>query len=102
MNLGEDKEPVKQKPQTVPLVARWMIAHALGQRIGSCNHETAHKDLSVSGVNIQLKDKVVSDLSVEDFQETLHFGTCITWGSTSQLSRVMQLHCGEHCTHSFR
>ncbi|PON37891.1 R3H domain containing protein [Trema orientale] len=76
VNLGEEKEPVKQKPRTVPVVARRMIAHALGQRINSCNHETAHKALSGSGVqtdvNIQRKDKVESDLNVEDFQETLH------------------------------
>lgn len=77
VNLGEEKEPVKQKPRSVPVVARRMIAHALGQRLNSCNNKTAHKDLSDSGgqtdkLNIQRKDKVESDLSVEGFQETLH------------------------------
>ncbi|XP_062084212.1 uncharacterized protein LOC133790557 [Humulus lupulus] len=75
-NLGEEKEPIKQKPRSVPVVARRMIAHALGQRINSRNHETTHNDSSASRetdeLNNQHKDKEESDLSVEGFQEILH------------------------------
>ncbi|XP_060966244.1 uncharacterized protein LOC133034832 isoform X3 [Cannabis sativa] len=75
-NLGDEKEPIKQKPRSVPVVARRMIAHALGQRINSRNHETTHNDSSASREadesNNQHKDKVDSDLRVEDVQEILH------------------------------
>lgn len=40
MNSGEVSEPVERKPRNVPVVARRMIAHALGQRINPCNRAT--------------------------------------------------------------
>lgn len=40
MNMGEDSEPVKPKPRCDPVVARRMIAHALGQRINSFSEDT--------------------------------------------------------------
>ncbi|KAL5538781.1 hypothetical protein UlMin_044331 [Ulmus minor] len=78
LDLGDVKEPVKQKPRNVPAVARRMIAHALGQRIDSCNHNTpsSHKDLSSSGgkndkLNILGKNEVKPNLAAETSQETL-------------------------------
>ncbi|KAK8660296.1 hypothetical protein V6N13_051224 [Hibiscus sabdariffa] len=44
MDAGEIQEPVKHKPRTVPTVARRMIAHALGQRINSCNQDNKARD----------------------------------------------------------
>ena len=35
MDVREIREPVKQKPHTIPIVACRMIAHALGQKINS-------------------------------------------------------------------
>ncbi|XP_073223617.1 uncharacterized protein [Cicer arietinum] len=37
MSLEDAKEPDEQKPRSVPVVARRMIAHALGQRINTKN-----------------------------------------------------------------
>ncbi|KAK8657021.1 hypothetical protein V6N13_098955 [Hibiscus sabdariffa] len=44
MDAGEIQEPVKHKPRTVPIVARRMIAHALGQRINSSNQDNKARD----------------------------------------------------------
>ncbi|KAH7543435.1 hypothetical protein FEM48_Zijuj02G0183700 [Ziziphus jujuba var. spinosa] len=75
MDLGEEKEPVKQKPRSVPVVARRMIAHALGQRISSINQDTALKDFSGSGeetdeMKAQDKDKIDLNLTQKTFQES--------------------------------
>ena len=77
VDLGEEKEPVKQKPRSVPVVARRMIAHALGQRINPCNNNATQKDFGGSGgqtdlSNIHVKDKTELKLSVKGFQETLN------------------------------
>ncbi|EXC29913.1 R3H domain-containing protein 2 [Morus notabilis] len=77
LDLGGEKEPVRPKPRSVPVVARRMIAHALGQRITSCNHDTTHKDSSSSEgqtheLNIEGKDKTESDSSLQGYQEIVH------------------------------
>lgn len=60
MNLEEAKEPDEQKPRTVPVVARRMIAHALGQRI---DHKKNQSDL----VSDSMKERVLTDeLNTQD------------------------------------
>ncbi|XP_045813067.1 R3H domain-containing protein 1-like isoform X2 [Trifolium pratense] len=53
MNLAEAKEPEEQKPRSVPVVARRMIAHALGQRINTKNPNELVSDST--------KDRVLTD-----------------------------------------
>ncbi|XVE90514.1 hypothetical protein DITRI_Ditri20bG0084000 [Diplodiscus trichospermus] len=76
MDDGEIREPVKEKPRTLPVVARRMIAHALGQKINSSrqdnnardckDHEEQPKELS-----IQDKDKFNNNLTTETDQDTV-------------------------------
>lgn len=42
MHIGEDSEPEKPKPRCDPVVARRMIAHALGKRINSSPEATTN------------------------------------------------------------
>ncbi|KAH1037359.1 hypothetical protein AAZX31_20G206000 [Glycine max] len=59
MKLEEVKEPGEQKPRSVPVVARRMIAHALGQRIHTKNQNDLASD--------SMKDGVLTDeLSAQD------------------------------------
>ncbi|KAJ1409304.1 SUZ domain [Sesbania bispinosa] len=59
MNLENVKEPSEQKPRSVPVVARRMIAHALGQRINTKNQN----DL----VGDSMKDRVLTgELNAQD------------------------------------
>ncbi|XP_057962836.1 uncharacterized protein LOC131154221 isoform X2 [Malania oleifera] len=44
MDEGESKEPIQQKPRSVPVVAQRMIAHALGKRINSCSQGSTNKN----------------------------------------------------------
>ncbi|RDX83533.1 hypothetical protein CR513_35539, partial [Mucuna pruriens] len=53
VNLEEAKEPGEQKPRSVPVVARRMIAHALGQRIHTKNQNGLASD--------SMKDRVLTD-----------------------------------------
>ena len=74
MDVGEIREPVKQKPHTVPIVARRMIAHALGQKINSCSQDDNARDLKdheEQELNIQDKDKVDNNLRTETYQDTV-------------------------------
>ena len=74
MDVGEIREPVKQKPHTVPIVARRMIAHALGQKINSCSQDDNARDLKDhegQELNIQDKDKVDNNLRTETYQDTV-------------------------------
>lgn len=91
LDLGGEKEPIRQKPRNDPVVARRMIAHALGQRINSCNQDATRKVSSGSEgqtheLNIQGKDKVEPDLRLEGFQETVH----LTSKNTSLHSKMMK------------
>lgn len=76
VDLGEVKEPVKQKPRSVPVVARRMIAHALGQKMTSTDQVTTSNDFGGSGgkpdeSNIQNKDTTQPHSIVEALQESL-------------------------------
>ncbi|KAI9156876.1 hypothetical protein LWI28_013526 [Acer negundo] len=57
-------EPVRQKPRNVPVVARRMIAHALGQKIKTQNEDDTVKDSK------ECEDKVVPSMSLEGCQDT--------------------------------
>ncbi|KAK0593296.1 hypothetical protein LWI29_034465 [Acer saccharum] len=57
-------EPVRQKPRNVPVVARRMIAHALGQKIKTQNEDDSVKD-SKEG-----EDKVGPSMSLEACQDS--------------------------------
>ncbi|XP_022745188.1 R3H domain-containing protein 1-like isoform X2 [Durio zibethinus] len=75
MDVGEIQESVKQKPRTVPIVARRMIAHALGQKINSCNQDDNTRDCKdhegqSNELSIQDKDKVDNNLRTETYQDT--------------------------------
>ncbi|KAK7356776.1 hypothetical protein VNO80_16052 [Phaseolus coccineus] len=76
VKLEEAKEPGEQKPRSVPVVARRMIAHALGQRI----HTKNQNDLATDSIkdrdlkdelNAQDKNSEVSNLT-KDSEEFLH------------------------------
>lgn len=75
MNLGEVKEPDEQRPRSVPVVARRMIAHALGQRINTRNQSDLVSDSMENRVlidesNAQDKNSENSDLT-KDSEESL-------------------------------
>ncbi|KAF8393933.1 hypothetical protein HHK36_020135 [Tetracentron sinense] len=69
MSESETKEAVTQKPRNIPVVARRMIAHALGQRINSSNQEGTlrnseeYEEKNVV-LNILEKDKVDTSSSL--------------------------------------
>ncbi|KAK7278282.1 hypothetical protein RJT34_23308 [Clitoria ternatea] len=57
MSLEDGKDPGEQKPRTVPVVARRMIAHALGKKINTMNR---------NGLD-SMKDRVLTDeLNAQD------------------------------------
>ncbi|KAI6681132.1 hypothetical protein NL676_035013 [Syzygium grande] len=45
------REPMTQRPRNVPVVARRMIAHALGQKIGASNHDAVKNSEGYEGTN---------------------------------------------------
>ncbi|KAL2325280.1 hypothetical protein Fmac_024338 [Flemingia macrophylla] len=61
-NLKEVKEPGEQKPRSVPVVARRMIAHALGQRIHTKNQNGLASD--------SMKDRVPTDESNNQYKNS--------------------------------
>ncbi|XP_059665572.1 uncharacterized protein LOC132311595 isoform X2 [Cornus florida] len=72
---GEVKEPVQQKTRTIPVVARRMIAHALGQRINSSNQAPGLRSTEEYGeqndqMNIQERRERGTLSRLETFQET--------------------------------
>ncbi|KAG4189459.1 hypothetical protein ERO13_A08G223800v2 [Gossypium hirsutum] len=73
MDVGEVREPVKHKPRTVPIVARRMIAHALGQRINLCNLDNSARDLKDLGKtdepSVHDTDKVDNNSRTETHQD---------------------------------
>ncbi|XP_061342649.1 uncharacterized protein LOC133288836 isoform X2 [Gastrolobium bilobum] len=76
MNLEDEKEPGEQKPRSVPVVARRMIAHALGQRIHTKNQNDLATDsmkdrVLTDELNDQDKNCEVSNLT-KDSEESLH------------------------------
>ncbi|XP_027934133.1 uncharacterized protein LOC114189691 isoform X1 [Vigna unguiculata] len=75
MKLEEAKEPGEQKPRSVPVVARRMIAHALGQRIHTNNQNGLASDNMNDGglkdeLNARDKSSEVSNLT-KDSEEIL-------------------------------
>lgn len=98
VNLGEEKEPVKQKPRSVPVVARRMIAHALGRRINAYNQDTALKEFSGSGeetdeLNVEDKDKMELNLTQKTFEETLSL-------SGTRTKPCDEVKNDKHCNHA--
>ncbi|XWS57332.1 hypothetical protein CRYUN_Cryun09bG0165000 [Craigia yunnanensis] len=76
MDAGEIRERVKEKPRTVPIVARRMIAHALGQKINSYSQDDNARDFKdhegkPNELTIQDKDKVDNNLRTETYQDTV-------------------------------
>ncbi|XVE62219.1 hypothetical protein DITRI_Ditri06bG0100800 [Diplodiscus trichospermus] len=75
MDVKDIREPVKQKPRTVPIVALWMIARALGQKINSRSDQEDNargfKEHEGQELNIQDKDKVDSNLRTETYQDSV-------------------------------
>ncbi|KAK2402486.1 hypothetical protein QL285_052001 [Trifolium repens] len=68
VNLEEAKEPDEQKPRSVPVVARRMIAHALGQRINTKNPNELVSDSK--------KDRVLADeLNSQDNNSEMLYST---------------------------
>ncbi|XP_021281809.1 uncharacterized protein LOC110414743 isoform X2 [Herrania umbratica] len=76
MDVEEVREAVKEKPRTVPVVARRMIAHALGQKINSCSQDVNARDFKdhegqPNELNIHDKDEVDNNLRTETYQDTV-------------------------------
>lgn len=75
MHMEEDREPVKPKPRCDPVVARRMIAHALGQRINSFPEDTTYHCKEQEGVvnnaYIQANDSKEPDSTVEAVNKTI-------------------------------
>lgn len=60
-DVGTTSEKVNPKPRNVPVVARRMIAHALGQRISPCNQEvipSKNEEGEFKKLSIQDEDKI--------------------------------------------
>ncbi|KAM1802546.1 hypothetical protein TB2_033248 [Malus domestica] len=75
-DLGEVNKSVRQKPRSDPVVARRMIAHALGQRISPSSQGSPHEDCKASGGQtdeLRVQGNVVdeADLTAESFQHTV-------------------------------
>ncbi|OAY42490.1 uncharacterized protein LOC110623037 isoform X3 [Manihot esculenta] len=74
IDVEEMKEPQKQKPRSVPVVARRMIAHALGQKISPWNQDVSIKnckgfEAQTTELNVQDKDKIDLNSGLEEFNE---------------------------------
>ncbi|XP_050382155.1 uncharacterized protein LOC126799082 [Argentina anserina] len=75
-DLGEVKESVTPRQRTDPVVARRMIAHALGKRINPTSQDATYQDCNVSReqsdkLNIQAKVEAETNFLVEAFQQTV-------------------------------
>ncbi|XP_004302147.1 PREDICTED: uncharacterized protein LOC101309168 [Fragaria vesca subsp. vesca] len=75
-DLGEVQESATQRQRNVPVVARRMIAHALGKRINPPSQDATHEDSNASRVlsdkvNCQGKVEVETNLIVEACQQTV-------------------------------
>lgn len=71
----EMRETVTQRPRHVPVVARRMIAHALGQKIGANDHDANVKsseghELGTDGFNVPENDEFHPNSSLEANGET--------------------------------
>lgn len=76
MDLGEFNEPVKEKPRSDPVVARRMIAHALGHRINPHNRTATLGDCKghsgqTDAPDIQCRNKVEPKSPLEGSQKTI-------------------------------
>ncbi|XVF30404.1 hypothetical protein REPUB_Repub16aG0054300 [Reevesia pubescens] len=76
MDVGEIREPVKQKPRTVPIAARRMIAHALGHKTNSCWQDDNARDFKdhegqPNELSIQDKDNVDNNLRTETYEDAV-------------------------------
>ncbi|EEF50071.1 conserved hypothetical protein [Ricinus communis] len=67
VDVGEMKEPQRQKPRNVPVVARRMIAHALGQKLSPQKNCKGY-EVQTTLLNVQDKDKIDP---MEDFEGTI-------------------------------
>ncbi|KAF2307380.1 hypothetical protein GH714_026758 [Hevea brasiliensis] len=70
----EMKEPQKQKPRSVPVVARRMIAHALGQKISPWNQDASVKnckghEVQTTELNVPDKNKIDPNSGLEGLKE---------------------------------
>uniref|UniRef100_A0A5B7C3B1 Putative Single-stranded nucleic acid binding R3H protein isoform 2 n=1 Tax=Davidia involucrata TaxID=16924 RepID=A0A5B7C3B1_DAVIN len=68
MDGGEAKEPIKQKPRNIPVVARRMIAHALGQRINPSSQAVSLKSTKEYGEQNDLMNNTAPIF--ETYEET--------------------------------
>ncbi|KAL6977073.1 hypothetical protein U1Q18_025867 [Sarracenia purpurea var. burkii] len=71
---GETSKPVKQKPRSIPVVARRMIAHALGGRIIPSNQAVGFRDTKEYGeqadeMNIQEKEEGNAHMNMGTYEE---------------------------------
>ena len=55
MDEGEIRESALQKPRNVPVVARRMIAHALGHRINPCHQDVKECEGQITKLTVQDK-----------------------------------------------
>ncbi|KAH7841377.1 hypothetical protein Vadar_029100 [Vaccinium darrowii] len=89
---GETSEPMKRKPQSNPVVARRMIAHALGGKINPSNQALSLRDTKEYGEvtnekNIQEKEQVDTNLSTQTHEEANILSTKIGGTELGDLKR---------------
>ncbi|CAK8560249.1 unnamed protein product [Lathyrus sativus] len=85
MSLGDAKEPDEQKPRSVPVVARRMIAHALGQRITKNPNELVSDGTKDRVLPDELNAQEKSD-NTKDSEVSLLRRNIITRNSSSSTS----------------
>ncbi|KAK3026612.1 hypothetical protein RJ639_040149 [Escallonia herrerae] len=85
------KDTVKQKPRHNPVVARRMIAHALGQKIESSTPATKEYSEQGNEMNIQEK-KEIATTSSSVFSEETNTVTSYDSPKVSQLNSIALVH----------
>ncbi|KAJ6975274.1 hypothetical protein NC653_031203 [Populus alba x Populus x berolinensis] len=95
-DVGEMREPIKEKPQKVLVVAHRMIAHALGQNTSLRNQGAAVRDgtghrVKTKEQHVQEKGKIEPSSSSEAFQGIASCLTKISIRSVQQRAIIMDL-----------
>lgn len=72
MDEGEIRESVQQKPRNVPVVARRMIAHALGHRINPYNRDLKECEGQMRKLTVQEKDSSAGACQNENSRSKSH------------------------------
>lgn len=86
MDEGETRESVQQKPRNVPVVARRMIAHALGHRINPCHQDVKECD-GIAKQTVKGKDSNAEVCQTENSHRKTREGNHNGNGASSHAER---------------